>query len=276
MRLAMCLLAAISAAQPAGAGSVWTGTVQDSDPTRPDPNDYLPPTPVGRGNGNAYFGAGYIEYLYSGGRTPQLPPKRIYVGPLERSPYGNRRLQLRAGMSPRAGTYVGLPAPIEPDEAAVATDPYVADPSLGSPSRQIVPFRSSYAAGTIVIRSAERALYLVGQDGQARRYKIAVGRDGFGFHGIKRITAKREWPDWRPPADMQATRPDLPAHMAGGPANPLGARALYLGSSLYRIHGTNEPETIGTAVSSGCFRMTNTDIIDLYARVPTGTKVVVE
>ena len=104
---------------------------------------------------------------------------------------------------------------------------------------------------------------------------VGVGRPGFGWTGAKTITRKAEWPDWRPPADMLRRRPDLPRFMAGGPANPLGARAMYLGSSLYRIHGSNEPHTIGTYVSSGCFRMRNEDVTDLYERVRVGTKVVV-
>ena len=105
------------------------------------------------------------------------------------------------------------------------------------------------------------------------RYGIGVGRPGFAWSGLKTVSRKAEWPDWTPPSEMLARRPDLPRHMAGGPANPLGARALYLGSSLYRIHGTNEPTTIGQSVSSGCIRMMNDDVIDLYERVPVGTRV---
>jgi lipoprotein-anchoring transpeptidase ErfK/SrfK len=142
--------------------------------------------------------------------------------------------------------------------------------------RTTVSFPSNYKPGTIVIRSGERRLYLVLGNGQALSYGIGVGRDGFGWSGVKRISAKREWPSWTPPAQMLRRRPDLPRHMAGGPDNPLGARALYLGSSLYRIHGSNEPETIGQAVSSGCFRLTNEDVIDLYARVQVGATVIVQ
>ena len=143
-------------------------------------------------------------------------------------------------------------------------------------ARTTVSFPSNYKPGTIVIRSGERRLYLVLGNGQALSYGIGVGRDGFGWSGVKRISAKREWPAWSPPAQMLRRRPDLPRHMAGGPDNPLGARALYLGSSLYRIHGSNEPETIGQAVSSGCFRLTNADVIDLYERVPVGATVIVQ
>jgi lipoprotein-anchoring transpeptidase ErfK/SrfK len=142
--------------------------------------------------------------------------------------------------------------------------------------RQTVNFQSQYAPGTIVVNTAERRLYLVLTNGQALKYGIGVGRDGFRWGGTHRITAKKEWPSWTPPSQMIARRPDLPRHMKGGIDNPLGARAMYLGSTLYRIHGSNEPETIGQAVSSGCFRMTNDDVKDLYDRVPVGTTVVVK
>jgi len=142
--------------------------------------------------------------------------------------------------------------------------------------RQTVSFASQYAPGTIFINTAERRLYLVLGNGQALRYGIGVGRDGFRWGGTHRISAKKEWPSWTPPSQMLARRPDLPRHMAGGIDNPLGARAMYLSSTLYRIHGSNEPETIGQAVSSGCFRMTNDDVADLYSRVSVGTTVVVK
>jgi lipoprotein-anchoring transpeptidase ErfK/SrfK len=141
--------------------------------------------------------------------------------------------------------------------------------------RTTVNYTGTYAPGTIVVNTSERRLYLVLQNGQALRYGIGVGRDGFRWGGVHRITAKKEWPDWTPPSQMLARRPDLPRHMKGGVENPLGARAMYLGSTLYRIHGSNEPETIGQAVSSGCFRMTNDDVTDLYGRVGVGTTVVV-
>jgi lipoprotein-anchoring transpeptidase ErfK/SrfK len=142
--------------------------------------------------------------------------------------------------------------------------------------RETVSFPANYAPGTIVINTAERRLYLVEPGGQALRYGIGVGRDGFRWSGVHRISAKREWPGWTPPSEMRRRRPDLPGHMAGGIDNPLGARALYLGSTLYRIHGSNEPETIGQAVSSGCFRMTNEDVTDLYSRVSVGATVIVK
>ncbi|MBR0697659.1 L,D-transpeptidase [Bradyrhizobium lablabi] len=142
-------------------------------------------------------------------------------------------------------------------------------------SRATVYYPTNYAPGTIVISTSERRLYLVLRDGQALRYGIGVGRDGFRWSGTHRISAKKEWPSWTPPSQMLRRRPDLPRHMEGGIENPLGARAMYLGSTLYRIHGSNEPETIGQAVSSGCFRMTNEDVTDLYDRVRVGTTVVV-
>ena len=141
--------------------------------------------------------------------------------------------------------------------------------------RTTVNFEGTYAPGTIYINTAERRLCLVLGNGQALRYGIGVGRDGFRWSGIHRISAKKQWPGWTPPSQMRARRPDLPRHMEGGPQNPLGARAMYLGSTLYRIHGSNEPETIGQAVSSGCFRMTNDDVIDLYSRVSVGATVIV-
>ena len=142
--------------------------------------------------------------------------------------------------------------------------------------RSTVNFTGNYAPGTIYINTAERRLYLVLANGQALRYGIGVGRDGFRWSGTHRITAKKEWPSWTPPSQMLRRRPDLPRHMGGGIDHPLGARARYLGSTLYRIHGSNEPETIGQAVSSGCFRMTNEDVTDLYSRVSVGTTVVVK
>ncbi len=141
--------------------------------------------------------------------------------------------------------------------------------------RETVNFPGKHAPGTIIINTGERRLYLVLGEGRALRYGIGVGRIGFTWAGVKHISAKKEWPDWTPPPQMLKRRPDLPRFMKGGPENPLGARAMYLGSTLYRIHGSNEPETIGQAVSSGCFRLTNDDVIDLYSRVRVGAKVIV-
>ncbi len=142
-------------------------------------------------------------------------------------------------------------------------------------ARAHVRFTSGEPAGTIVVDTASRYLYRVNGDGTAVRYGIGVGREGFTWAGVERITRKREWPDWRPPAEMLDRQPELPEYMPGGPQNPLGARALYLGSTLYRIHGTQQDETIGYAVSSGCIRMLNEDVIDLFNRTSVGTKVIV-
>jgi lipoprotein-anchoring transpeptidase ErfK/SrfK len=141
--------------------------------------------------------------------------------------------------------------------------------------KQEVEYQGHEGPGTIVIDTPNKFLFLVQGNGRALRYGIGVGRPGFTWSGTKTISAKKEWPDWTPPAEMLARRPDLPRHMIGGPENPLGARAMYLGSSLYRIHGSNEPWTIGTNVSSGCIRMRNQDVIDLYGRVNVGTRVIV-
>ena len=177
---------------------------------------------------------------------------------------------------------------------ALAQHPYEADERQqmllgGSPksklfslwSSQAIPkatvnYPGRHATGTIVISTAERRLYLVQGDGTAIRYGIGVGRIGFTWKGVRKVTAKKEWPSWTPPAQMLKRQPGLPRFMPGGEDNPLGARAMYLGGTLYRIHGTTEPETIGEAVSSGCFRLTNADVIDLYERVRVGATVIVQ
>jgi lipoprotein-anchoring transpeptidase ErfK/SrfK len=141
--------------------------------------------------------------------------------------------------------------------------------------RTIVSFQTQEAPGTIVIDTGNTYLYYVLGQGRAVRYGVGVGREGFTWSGVQNVTRKAEWPDWHPPAEMVARQPYLPRFMAGGPGNPLGARAMYLGSSIYRIHGTNDPSTIGKFVSSGCIRLTNEDVADLFNRVTIGTKVVV-
>jgi lipoprotein-anchoring transpeptidase ErfK/SrfK len=140
----------------------------------------------------------------------------------------------------------------------------------------VVSYPTNQKPGTIVVSTAQRRLYLVLGNGQALSYAIAVGATGYAWSGTNQVTAKREWPEWTPPGEMLQRRPDLPRHMAGGPDNPMGARAIYLGSSLYRIHGSNDPDKIGQAVSSGCIRMTNQDVIDLYSRVQIGATVIVQ
>jgi lipoprotein-anchoring transpeptidase ErfK/SrfK len=143
--------------------------------------------------------------------------------------------------------------------------------------RTTVRYDSKYPPGTIVVNTAERHLYLVQENGSALRYGIGVGKRGFQWKGTHKVTAKKEFPDWTPPPEMIARQRDVPRHMKGGdPDNPLGARAMYLGSTLYRIHGSNDPDSVGEAESSGCFRMRNEDVADLYKRVPVGTTVVVQ
>jgi lipoprotein-anchoring transpeptidase ErfK/SrfK len=177
------------------------------------------------------------------------------------------------GGGPRYGTsYRAYSNPSSGSYQSQYSNPY---PSASPIAKTTVAFDASYAPGTIIINTTERRLYYVLGGGQAVRYGIGVGRVGFTWAGTTKVSAKKEWPDWTPPSDMIRRRPDLPRHMKGGIDNPLGARAMYLGSSLYRIHGSNEPETIGQAVSSGCFRMTNEDVVDLYSRVSVGAKVIV-
>ena len=191
-------------------------------------------------------------------------------------------------------------APLTPVAAAVEPEPAEADQdAAGAPvfghghavpgdaqleqrplasaiPREIVAYEGSQSPGTIVVSTQEKRLYFVLPDGQAIRYGVGVGRPGFEWSGGQTVTAKREWPDWTPPAAMIKRRPEIPHHMAGGLDNPLGARAMYLGRTEYRIHGSNEPDTIGQAVSSGCIRMTNEDVADLYEHVKVGTKVIVQ
>jgi lipoprotein-anchoring transpeptidase ErfK/SrfK len=158
------------------------------------------------------------------------------------------------------------PGRVSTEETTITEGPF---------ARQVVFFRSNEPPGTLVIHTSERFLYLVMGNNRALRYGIGVGREGFTWSGLVKITRKAEWPDWTPPPEMIQRQPYLPRFMAGGPGNPMGARALYLGSTIYRIHGTNQPETIGHAVSSGCFRLANGDVIDLFERVPVGTKAII-
>jgi lipoprotein-anchoring transpeptidase ErfK/SrfK len=141
--------------------------------------------------------------------------------------------------------------------------------------RQMVLYRTTEAPGTIIVQTSERHLYLVQGNGRALRYGIGVGRDGFQWQGLLKISRKAEWPDWTPPPEMIERQPYLPRFMAGGPGNPLGARAMYLGGTVYRIHGTNQPETIGENISSGCFRLANGDVVDLYSHATLGAKVII-
>lgn len=203
-----------------------------------------------------------------GYRAPAPPPEESALG-------GGFIEMLVTGVS-GGGAPAPRPAPSERRYAALA------EPAEAQPRREVDPTYlrrevdySGAAPGTVVIDTANKFLYYVKSGGRAIRYGVGVGRPGFEWSGVKTITRKAEWPDWTPPAEMLARRPDLPRFMPGGIDNPLGARALYLGSSLYRIHGTNEPYTIGQNVSSGCIRMMNEDVTDLYDRVGVGTRVIV-
>jgi lipoprotein-anchoring transpeptidase ErfK/SrfK len=235
IRLVPTLLAGLLAC-----GAASAGPLAPVPATRQSPNP-APPQQVAVQGPN--LGGGFFEMLFNGpGRGPAQP-----------------------------GGHSGAPA-----------EPYYGQSDAGEPQalnprylKQEVSYDGKEAPGTIIIDTPERLLYLVEGDGRAMRYGIGVGRPGFTWAGVHSVTNKREWPDWTPPDDMLKRRPDLPRHMEGGPENPLGARAMYLGSTLYRIHGSNEPWTIGTAVSSGCIRMRNEDVIDLYNRVKVGAKVVV-
>jgi lipoprotein-anchoring transpeptidase ErfK/SrfK len=207
------------------------------------------------------YGGGFIDFVvtgYSGAGAHYNMP-----GQTTRLIYG----------APAAPTYSATRMVSLSPAATLQSEPReVVDPQF---HRQEVAYDGRERPGTIVIDTPNKFLFLVQPNGRALRYGIGVGRPGFEWSGVKTISRKAEWPGWTPPPEMMLRRPDLPEHMDGGPANPLGARALYLGSSMYRIHGTNEPSTIGTNVSSGCIRMMNQDVIDLYNRVPVGTKVIV-
>ncbi|HKO73147.1 MAG TPA: L,D-transpeptidase [Bradyrhizobium sp.] len=208
------------------------------------------------------MGGGFIEFLFGdgppqAGRYRQQPAYQQQPSYQQRSP----------ALSPVPSQHI-----IRQQEDTREVEHPAFNPTY---ERQLVEYHGEESPGTIVIDTPNKFLFLVQGDGRALRYGIGVGRPGFTWSGVKQISAKKEWPAWTPPPQMLARRPDLPRHMEGGPDNPLGARAMYLGSSLYRIHGSNEPWTIGTNVSSGCIRMRNEDVIDLYGRVSVGAKVVV-
>ena len=205
------------------------------------------------------MGGGFIEFLFGDG-PGQGSQQSMYQ---QQPGYGERRSPMPP-MDPQQSM------PQQEEAVDPAQRPF--DPRY---EKQLVEYHGKEGAGTVVVDTPNKFLFLVQGDGKALRYGIGVGRPGFTWSGVKTISAKKEWPAWTPPPEMLARRPDLPRHMEGGPQNPLGARAMYLGSSLYRIHGSNEPWTIGTNVSSGCIRMRNEDVMDLYGRVGVGTKVVV-
>jgi lipoprotein-anchoring transpeptidase ErfK/SrfK len=202
------------------------------------------------------------------GPPPLLLPPPFPFGP---PPYPTHPLQR---MEPSVA--VGAPPAAANAPAVEADQPPASDaPMRANLRRQVVAYQTREAPGTIVIDTANTYLYFVLSGGQAIRYGIGVGREGFDWSGVEKVSRKQEWPDWHPPAEMIERQPNLPRFMAGGPGNPLGARAMYLGNTLYRIHGTAEPNSIGQRVSSGCIRLLNEDVIDLFDRTPVGARVVV-
>ncbi len=244
--------------------------------------------------------AGFHDRAFAGGPVviPGIGPDVQYQAQpaprayQQQSELGGGFLEmLVTGRDPTAGQYARPAAPpmvraapvlAQPPVARVAYAPAAAAPMMAMQQamnpmfrRQEVDYAGTEKAGTIVVDTPSRFLYYVLGNGRALRYGIGVGRPGFEWAGVKTVSRKAEWPGWTPPPEMLLRRPDLPRHMEGGPDNPLGARALYLGSSMYRIHGTNEPHTIGQNVSSGCIRMMNEDVIDLYERARVGTRVIV-
>lgn len=298
--------------QPVVARAYQPGPVYYQQPPAPQQRAYQQPAPAyyqqaPAPQARAYQSApaSYQQVPAQQPLTPQPAPAYALQNPSKQaSNYGPQYTgsvpaQQVRGLQPAPANYQTLPAPQQGAFQPVIQYPQQAPPQrlafgypapLYAPStsgdmaqplsdpryeRQVVDYQGNEQPGTIIVDTPHFFLYLVMGSGKALRYGIGVGRPGFTWAGVKQISAMREWPDWYPPVEMIARRPDLPRYMPGGPDNPLGARALYLGSTLYRIHGSNEPWSIGTQVSSGCIRLRNTDIIDLYGRVKVGTKVVV-
>jgi lipoprotein-anchoring transpeptidase ErfK/SrfK len=276
----------------------------------PPPPDYapVPPMDVGAPSGEPYYDAGVEErgqeYApaypppYAPYPTPYPPERPAYAAPVDRSAAQARQPYLNGEPVPRPPGYVGGDrAPVDitgsvpgpgttagtPDRGTMVAGLPPEDQPEGVPAREVpaelrrklVDYVTPKPAGTVIIDTPHTYLYLVLGRGKALRYGVGVGRDGFTWTGTERISRMSEWPDWHPPKEMIERQPYLPRFMAGGEGNPLGARALYLGNTAYRIHGTNQPSTIGHFVSSGCIRLTNEDVEDLYSRVNVGTRVVV-
>jgi lipoprotein-anchoring transpeptidase ErfK/SrfK len=240
--------------------TIFTVTAASAGPLNLNP-DYPRGTPAAVYSGQPAPGRSFAE-------APAAPVRQAAANG---AAYGGGFIEMLCG-GPGSGNaaprYQPNPADVPSSEAVRAA----VDPRY---MKQEVNYDGNEKPGTIVINTNEKLLYLVQEGGKAIRYGIGVGRPGFTWSGVHHVSQKREWPDWTPPPEMLKRRPDLPRHMQGGPDNPLGARAMYLGSSLYRIHGSNEPWTIGTSVSSGCIRMRNEDVVDLYGKVKVGAKVVV-
>jgi lipoprotein-anchoring transpeptidase ErfK/SrfK len=244
------------------------GPVRAQIHNAPAPADSSAPALRPTGPEGPNLGGGLIELLVTGAAPGAAHP--AFNGPFGREPgLAGAPPVGGAPEHPRAMAYVPSPA-----EAYAHPRPVLSEPEPQF-RRQEVEYHGPQGPGTIVVDTPDKFLFLIEPGGRAIRYGIGVGRPGFEWAGVKAVTRKAEWPGWTPPIEMLKRRPDLPAHMGGGLGNPLGARALYLGSTLYRIHGTNEPETIGKAVSSGCIRMLNEDVVDLYGRVKLGTRVLI-
>ncbi|HEX4408742.1 MAG TPA: L,D-transpeptidase [Xanthobacteraceae bacterium] len=243
-----------------GAAPAYTGTVAQRRAAAPRPAPQSAPMTYAAAAPQpapepAPASRGFLESIFGG---PTIE-RRVYPSQYDQTPQAQPTMTQPTAYAPSS-------------QGDMAAANYQIDPKF---MRQIVAYQSNEPAGTVVIDTPNKFLYLVEGGGRAMRYGIGVGRPGFTWAGVKTVSAKKEWPDWRPPDEMLQRRPDLPRYMPGGMDNPLGARAMYLGSTLYRIHGSNEPWTIGTNVSSGCIRMRNEDVEDLYDRVKVGTKVVV-
>jgi lipoprotein-anchoring transpeptidase ErfK/SrfK len=262
LRISISLvLIAFALATSLGGAVAQTYPAPPAYPPQPAPPPYFAPQPMPMVDGGAM----------------QRPPADVYgaatapddvTGSIQGSPAGRANTSAPPPAPAPATVVAGLPPEDQPEQGP----PKQLPPQF---RRQLVDFPTTEPAGTIIIDTPNTYLYLVMGHGQALRYGIGVGREGFTWSGTERISQVKEWPDWFPPPEMIERQPYLPRFMAGGDTNPLGARALYLGHTLYRIHGTNQPSTIGTFVSSGCIRLTNDDIADLYDRVGVGTRVVV-
>jgi lipoprotein-anchoring transpeptidase ErfK/SrfK len=236
------------------------------------PENQIPAVPVQQAAVEQQnLGGGFLEFIFRAPGGQPSPQPRYERAPLVMPPQREAPPVFFRGQPAEPVTYG--------DEAVEPDDRPAARPSRAAMNprfqRQEVQYDGKEKPGTVIINTRERLLYLVKDDGKALRYGIGVGRPGFTWAGVHHVSSKKEWPDWRPPQEMLKRQPHLPRYMPGGPDNPLGARAMYLGSTLYRIHGSNEPWTIGQAVSSGCIRMRNEDVVHLYNQIKVGTRVVV-
>ena len=272
----------MAAAPAAQTDSQFTGSIAAQAPrtSQPVPANYrVAPAqpaqagaqsiaPAGAQQVRGLFAANYQGAAAAPAGAYLQPPQYQQPPPRQQLAFGYQTRAQQQGYVYQQGAYPSPGyAPSTNGDMAQQLDPRY--------QRQVIQYHFNEKPGTIIVDTPHFFLYLVLDGGRAIRYGIGVGRPGFTWAGVKSVSAMREWPDWRPPDEMLARRPDLPHYMRGGPDNPLGARALYLGSTLYRIHGSNEPWSIGTQVSSGCIRLRNEDIIDLYARVKVGAKVIV-